>query len=48
MLIYYKLYCLVENVVMRIVFVTNNYTPYSGGVVSSINASVTALHKAGH
>ncbi len=33
---------------MRIVFVTNNYTPYSGGVVSSINASVDALHKAGH
>ncbi len=33
---------------VRIVFITNNYTPYSGGVVSSINASVDALHKAGH
>ncbi len=33
---------------MRIVFITNNYTPYSGGVVSSINASVDALRKAGH
>ena len=33
---------------MRIVFITNNYTPYSGGVVSSINATVDALHKAGH
>lgn len=33
---------------MRIVFITNNYTPYSGGVVSSINASVDALRKSGH
>lgn len=33
---------------VRIVFITNNYTPYSGGVVSSINATVDALHKAGH
>jgi 1,2-diacylglycerol 3-alpha-glucosyltransferase len=33
---------------MRIVFITNNYTPYSGGVVSSINATVDALHNAGH
>jgi glycosyltransferase involved in cell wall biosynthesis len=33
---------------MRIVYITNNYTPYSGGVVSSINASVTALRKAGY
>ncbi len=33
---------------LRIVFVTNNYTPYSGGVVSSINASVHELHKVGH
>jgi len=31
-----------------IIFVTNNYTPYSGGVVSSINASVDELRKAGH
>ena len=31
-----------------IVFVTNNYTPYSGGVVSSINASVHELRKIGH
>lgn len=33
---------------MRIIFVTNNYTPYSGGVVSSINATVQALRRAGH
>jgi len=33
---------------VRIVFITNNYTPYSGGVVSSINASVDALRKSGH
>lgn len=33
---------------MRILFVTNNYVPYSGGVVSSINASVAALQNAGH
>jgi glycosyltransferase involved in cell wall biosynthesis len=28
--------------------VTNNYIPYSGGVVSSINAQVDALQKLGH
>ncbi len=33
---------------LSIIFVTNNYTPYSGGVVSSINASVDELRKAGH
>ncbi len=33
---------------LRIVFVTNNYTPYSGGVVSSITACVNELHKCGH
>ena len=33
---------------LRIALVTNNYTPYSGGVVSSINAQVTALQEAGH
>ena len=33
---------------LRIVFVTNNYTPYCGGVVSSINATVQQLQKMGH
>ena len=33
---------------MRIVFITNNYTPYSGGVVSSINATADELQKKGH
>jgi 1,2-diacylglycerol 3-alpha-glucosyltransferase len=33
---------------MRIIFLTNNYTPYSGGVVSSINATVNELKKKGH
>ncbi len=33
---------------MRILFVTNNYTPYAGGVVSSINATVKELHKQRH
>lgn len=33
---------------MRIIFVTNNYTPYSGGVVSSIQAMVDGLHAQGH
>lgn len=33
---------------MRIAFVTNNYTPYSGGVVSSINAFVQQLVALGH
>lgn len=31
-----------------IAFITNNYTPYSGGVVSSINATVAQLHERGH
>lgn len=33
---------------MRIFFVTNNYTPYSGGVTQSITATTNALHKQGH
>lgn len=33
---------------MRIFFVTNNYTPYSGGVISSITASTDALLAQGH
>ena len=33
---------------MRILIVTNNYTPYSGGVVSSLNAFIPALQQAGH
>lgn len=33
---------------MRIAMVTNNYTPYSGGVVSSINAIVAQLQALGH
>ncbi len=33
---------------MRILFVSNNYTPYSGGVVSAINAMVHELHAQGH
>lgn len=33
---------------MRIVFVTNNYTPYSGGVVSSIQATTDGLRSRGH
>lgn len=33
---------------MRILLVTNNYTPYSGGVVSSLNALISCLHQQGH
>lgn len=33
---------------MRIFFVTNNYTPYSGGVISSINAITDNLRLQGH
>jgi len=33
---------------LTIAIVTNNYTPYSGGVVSSINTFVDELHKKGH
>lgn len=33
---------------MRILFVTNNYTPYSGGVVSSIQSTVQQLQESGH
>jgi glycosyltransferase involved in cell wall biosynthesis len=33
---------------MTILMVTNNYTPYSGGVVSSINATVAVLRQQGH
>jgi len=37
-----------RNQLLRIVFVTNNYTPYAGGVVSSINAIVPELISSGH
>ena len=33
---------------MRIFFVTNNYTPYSGGVISSITATTDSLRAQGH
>lgn len=33
---------------MRILFVTNNYTPYAGGVVSSIQVTIAELQKKGH
>ncbi|HSC24610.1 MAG TPA: glycosyltransferase [Candidatus Babeliales bacterium] len=33
---------------MRIFFVTNSYTPYSGGVISSIIATTDALRSQGH
>ncbi|BDC34138.1 1,2-diacylglycerol 3-glucosyltransferase [Candidatus Dependentiae bacterium Noda2021] len=33
---------------MRIAMITNNYTPYSGGVVSSLKAIVPELQAAGH
>jgi 1,2-diacylglycerol 3-alpha-glucosyltransferase len=33
---------------LRILFVTNNYTPYAGGVVSSINAVAEQLRMQGH
>lgn len=33
---------------LKIVFVTNNYTPYAGGVVSSISAFIQELRKQGH
>ena len=33
---------------LKIVFVTNNYTPYSGGVVSSIKAFAEGLRELGH
>jgi len=33
---------------LKIIFVTNNYTPYSGGVVSSIQAFVIELQRNGH
>jgi len=33
---------------LKIIFVTNNYTPYSGGVVSSINAFAVGLREQGH
>ena len=44
----YTLQTFLHGEIMRIAFVTNNYTPYSGGVVSSINAVVHGLHGAGH
>ena len=33
---------------MRILFVSNNYTPYSSGIVSSIDATIAELKKNGH
>ncbi len=33
---------------MKIVFITNNFTPYGAGVVSSIKATISALQKYGH
>lgn len=33
---------------LRIAFITNNYTPYSGGVVSSINTTAQGLRTRGH
>ena len=33
---------------LRIALISNNYTPYSGGVVSSINAQVATLQEDGH
>lgn len=33
---------------MRIMHISNNYTPYSGGVVSSLNALLPALQSQGH
>ncbi len=33
---------------MNILMISNNYTPYAGGVVSSINAQIEALQKLGH
>lgn len=33
---------------MRIMHISNNYTPYSGGVVSSLNALLPALQNQGH
>ncbi len=33
---------------LRIVLISNNYTPYSGGVVSSINAQIAALQEDQH
>ncbi len=33
---------------MRVLFVSNNFTPYTGGVVSSIQALVKELQKDGH
>ena len=33
---------------LKIAIVTNNYTPYSGGVVSSINSFVSELQQRGH
>ncbi len=33
---------------MKILFISNNYIPYSGGVVSSINATISQLGKEGH
>lgn len=38
----------VVNKSLVIVFVTNNYTPYRGGVVSSIKACAQALRQLGH
>lgn len=39
---------LVNDKKLSIIFVTNNYTPYQGGVVSSITQHAHALRKQGH
>ncbi len=36
------------NKLLKILFITNNYTPYSGGLVTSIQASVAQLQSLGH
>ena len=33
---------------LRIALISNNYTPYSGGIVSSINTQVATLLEDGH
>ncbi len=37
-----------QNDKLRIALISNNYTPYSGGVVSSIDAQTAALQEDGH
>ncbi len=45
---FYELTMSNEGKKLRIALITNNYTPYSGGVVSSINAQVANLLEDGH